>query len=145
MPELSKSFGFDLPDTFASNRKMLSDLFKSVLRTCISKPEAHLDHLFFAGRKGRQHLVCDLSKVRKCNRLCRIQYRAVLNEITEMRIFLFTDGRLERDGFLCDLQYFSHLGNRDLHPLCDLFTRRFTAEFLNKQPRRADELVDRLD
>src|SRR5688572_1653077 len=124
---------------------MLSHLFKGVLRARISKPKTHLDHLFFTWRQCRQHLVRYLPEVRERYRFRRVQYRAVLDEIAQVRIFLFTDRRFERDRLLCDLQDLSHLGNRDLHPLCDLFARRFAAEFLNKQPRRADQFVDRFD
>ncbi len=62
-----------------------------------------------------------------------------------MRIFLFADRRFERDRFLSNFQDLSHLRDRNVHPLCDLFARRFAAEFLNEQTRGADELVDRLD
>ena len=62
-----------------------------------------------------------------------------------MRIFLFADGRLQRDRLLRDLQHLPHLGHGDIHTLGDLFAGGLAAQLLHQLPRGADELVDGLD
>src|SRR5262249_2031901 len=62
-----------------------------------------------------------------------------------MRIFLFSEWSLERDRLLRDLEHLAHLGDRDVHALCDLFRGRFTPKLLHQLTRSADKLVDGLD
>ena len=62
-----------------------------------------------------------------------------------MRIFLFADGSLERDGFLRNLENLAHLRHGNVHALGNLFRSGFAAEFLHQLPLRADELIDGLD
>src|SRR5215203_2824955 len=145
MSQLSQGLRFDLPDTLAGDCEVLADLFERMLRSGIAQAETHLDHFLFTRRERRKDLVSNFTKVRESYRFRRIQYRFVFDKVPEMRIFLFTDRRLERDGFLRDLQNLSHFRNRNVHPLRDLFRRRLTAKLLHQQTRSADELVDRLD
>jgi hypothetical protein len=63
--QLTQSLRFDLPDAFASNGEVLSDLFKRVLGAGVPKTESHLDHFLFTRRKRRKNLVSDLSKIRE--------------------------------------------------------------------------------
>ena len=72
-------------------------------------------------------------------------HRAVFDEIAEVGIFFLTDGRLQRDRLLRDLEHLAHLRHRDVHALGDLLRRRLATEFLHKLPRGADQLVDGLD
>jgi hypothetical protein len=69
----------------------------------------------------------------------------VLDEIAEVRIFLFADGSFERDRLLRDFQNLAHLGDRNIHALGDFFGGRFAAELLHQLALRANQLVDRLD
>jgi hypothetical protein len=89
--QLSQSFRFDLADTLAGNGEVLPDLFQCVLRSGVAETKTHLDNLLLARRERRENFVRDLTKVRESNRLSRIQYRFVLDKISEMRIFLFAD------------------------------------------------------
>ncbi len=70
---------------------------------------------------------------------------AVFDEVSEVRVFLFSDGSLERDGLLCDLEDLADLRDGDVHALGDLFRGRFAAQLLHQLTRGADELVDGLD
>src|SRR5262245_11394121 len=142
MTELSQGLCLDLTDTLAGHGKMLADLFERVLGTGISESETHLDHLFFTRRQRSEHLVRDLTQVRECDRLRRIQDRLVLDKVTEVRIFFLADRRFKRDRLLSDLEDLSDLRNRDVHSLCYLFRRRFAAELLHQQTRGADQLID---
>ncbi len=56
----------------------------------------------------------------------------VLDEVAEVRIFLFADRRLERDRLLGDLEDLADLVERQLHLLGDLFRRRLAAELLDE-------------
>ena len=62
-----------------------------------------------------------------------------------MRVFLFADGRLERDRLLRDLEHLAHLGHGNIHAAGNLFARRLAAQLLDKLAAGADELVDGLD
>ena len=62
-----------------------------------------------------------------------------------MRVFLFSDGRLQRDRLLRDLHDLAHLGHGHVHPLGDLLGLRLAAELLHQRARGARELVDGLD
>src|SRR5665213_4330174 len=50
-PELPKRFGFDLPNAFACDVELLTDLFKRVLAFA-ADAEAEPDHLLLFGRQG---------------------------------------------------------------------------------------------
>ncbi len=69
----------------------------------------------------------------------------VLDEVAEVRVFLFADGRFQRDGLLRDLEHLAHLGHGNVHALGDLFAGGLAAQLLNQLTRSADELVDGLD
>src|SRR5215469_12728468 len=62
-----------------------------------------------------------------------------------MRIFLFSDGRLERNRLLRYLQNLAHLGHGNVHALGDLFAGRLAPQFLHQLAAGAHQLVDRLD
>ena len=70
---------------------------------------------------------------------------AVFDEVAEVRIFLFSDGGLEGDGLLRDLEDLADLRDRDVHAAGDLFGGGFATKLLHELTRGADELVDGLD
>ena len=71
MTQLSEGFGFDLTNAFARYREVLTDFFQSVFRAGISKPETHLDYLFFARRERCENFVSDRSQIRDRHRFRR--------------------------------------------------------------------------
>src|SRR5438874_10257629 len=144
MPQFAQRLGFDLPDALASHGERLAYFFQGVLRA-IFQAEAHLDDFFLARGQGAQHLRRLVFQIHVDDGLGGRDYAAVFDEVAQMRIFLFADGRLQRDGLLRDLQYLAHFGDRNIHPLGDLFRGRLAAELLHQLPRGADELVDGLD
>src|SRR5580704_17781612 len=103
MPQLAQRLGFDLPDAFASNSERLADFFQSVL-TAVFETEAHLDDFFLAWCQRAQHVRSLVFQVDVDHGLRWGNDRAVLDEVAQMRIFLFADWRFERDGLLCNLQ-----------------------------------------
>src|ERR1700739_860620 len=144
MPQLAQRLGFDLPNAFARDLEALSHLFQRVLRAVL-QPKAHLDNALFPRGKSPQNLRRVLLQIHADHGLARRNRLPVFNEVAQVRVFLFTDRRLQRNRLLRDLQYLAHLRYRNVHAPRDLFARRLTAQFLHQLPACADELVDRLD
>src|SRR5262245_49514079 len=128
--EFAERLGFDLADAFARDGEVLADLFERVLAAVRAQSEAHLDDLLLARRQRLQHLLRDFAEVDVDDGLGGVLDGLVLDEIAEVRIFLFSDGRFQRDRLLGDLEDFSDLRRRDVHLLGDLFRSRLAAELL---------------
>src|SRR2546425_7201063 len=84
MTEFAQRFCFNLPDAFASDRKMLANFFQRVLRAGRAQPETHLDYFFFARSKRSQNFIRDFAEIRSHHGVGRIQNRFIFNEITEV-------------------------------------------------------------
>src|SRR5688572_5927220 len=56
MTQFAQGLRFDLADTFAGDREVLADFFKSVLGA-VFETESHLDHAFFARGERIQNLL----------------------------------------------------------------------------------------
>src|SRR5947209_1946563 len=144
MPELPQRLRFDLADALAGDGEALTDLFERVL-AAVADAEAHLDNLLFARRERLEHRLGLLLQVQIDHRFGGRHDLAILDEIAQMRIFLFADRRLERDRLLRDLEDLADLRYRNVHPLGDFLRRRLATQLLNERARRANELVDRFD
>src|ERR1051325_3749505 len=142
--QLAQRLRFDLADAFARDREVLPHLLERVL-AAVADAEPHLDHLLLPRRQLLQHRLGLLLEVQVDDRLGGRDDVAVLDEVAKMRIFLFADRRLQRDGLLRDLQHLAHLRHRDVHPLGDLFRGRLAPQLLHQRARGANELVDGLD
>src|SRR5579884_3198668 len=144
MPQLAQRFGFDLADAFAGDGERLPDFFQSMLRS-VFKTKAHLDDFFFTRRECTQHLRGLVLEVHVDDGLSGRDHGAVLNEVAKVRVFFFTDGRLQRDWLLRDLEDLAHFGHRDIHALGNFLRSWLAPEFLHQLPRGANELVDGFD
>src|SRR5947209_2777747 len=144
MTQLAQRLCLYLADPLASDLEGLANFFERVLRT-VFQSEAHLDHALFPLGQAAQHGRGLLLEIDVDNCFRRRDDGAILDEVTEMRIFFLADRRLERDGLLRDLEDLADLRHRDVHALCDLFRAGFTPKLLVQLPRGADELVDGLD
>src|SRR5436305_15203286 len=102
MPQLPECLRLDLADAFAGHGKRLAYFLERVLRT-IFQPEPHLDDFFFARSERAQHLRSLVFQVDVDDRFGWRDNGAVFNEVAQMRIFLFPDWSLQRNGFLRDL------------------------------------------
>jgi hypothetical protein len=142
--QLAQRLGFDLADALAGDLEALADLFQRVL-AAVLEAEAHLDDALFSRGQCAQHLRRVLLQVDRDHRVGGRDRHAVFDEVAKVRVFLFADGRLQRDGLLRDLQHLAHLRDGDIHAPGDLFGRRFAAQLLHQLPAGADELVDGLD
>src|SRR5262245_53144942 len=144
MTQLAQRLRLDLAYAFAGHREVLAHFFERVL-AAVADAEAHLDDLLFARGQRLQHRFGLLLQVEVDHRFRRRHRGAVLDEVAEVRIFLFADRRLERDRLLRDLQDLADLRDRDVHAARDLFRGRLAAKLLHQRARRANQLVDRLD
>src|SRR5690242_17007773 len=144
MPQLPQGLRLDLPDALARDVERAADLLEGVLGA-VADAEAHLEDLLLAGRQGLQHPARLILEVRHQDRLDRREDLPVLDEVAQMRILLLADRSLERDGLLRDLHDLADLRDGHVHPLRDLLGVRLAAELLHERPRRARQLVDRLD
>ena len=88
MPQLSQRLGFDLPDAFSGYCERLAYFFERVL-AAVFQPKAHLDDLLLARCQRTQHLRGLVFEVDVDHGLGWRDYRAILDEVAQMRIFLF--------------------------------------------------------
>ena len=133
--QLAESLGFDLADALACDLEALADFFQGVLGA-VFETETHLDDALFARGERAENLRGVLLEVDADDGLGGRDGLTILNEIAEVRIFLFADGRFERDGLLRDFEDLADLGDRDVHAAGDLFARRLAAELLHQLTRR---------
>src|SRR5215470_3269902 len=144
MSELPQRLGFDLPDALPGHREVLADLFQRVL-AAVAEAEAQAQHLLLARRERVEHLVGLLAQRQADDRLDRRDDLLVLDEVAQVAVLFFADGCLQRDRLLGDLEDLADLVDRHVHLFGDLFGGGLAAELLHELPRRADQLVDRLD
>src|ERR1700682_1463990 len=144
MAQLAQRFRLDLTDALAGDRKRAAPFPKSVLGA-ILQAKAHLDYFFFARRQRLQQGRRLFLKTDADGGVRRRYGRFILDKFTQVRIFLFADGSLQRDGLLRNLPGLAHLVGRNAQALSDFFGIRFAAKLLHELPAGSERLVDRLD
>src|SRR5262249_10113886 len=142
--ELAQRLGFDLTDALARDLEVLTDLLEGVV-ALFADAETHPEDLLLARRQGLQDLTRLLGEVHVDDRLGRGDDALVLDAIPQVRVLFLTDGGLEADGLLGDLEDLADLVERELHLVRDLLGGRLAAVLLDEVAARANELVDRLD
>src|SRR5438552_2763924 len=143
MAQLAQRLGLDLADPLAGHPELPADLLQRP-GTAVIEPESQLQHLALARRERLQHVLQLLLQHGKRRRFGRREGVLVLDEVAKVAVFLFADGRLQRDGFLSNLDDFPHALDRQAHRRRDLFRGRLATQLLQQGARDADELVDRL-
>src|SRR5215469_17702139 len=144
MAELPQRLGLDLPDALAGHLEVLTHLLERVVGL-LADPEPHPEHLLLARRQGGQNLPGLLGQVHVDHRVRGRDQALVLDEVAQVGVLLLTDGGLEADGLLRDLEDLADLVQRELHLLRDLLRRGLAADLLDEVAAGADQLVDRLD
>src|SRR3954454_13375278 len=109
--ELAQRLRLDLADAFARHIERAANFFERVLGA-VADAEAHLEDLLLARRERAEDLVRLLFEIRDDHVIDRGDHAAILDEIAEMRIFLFTDRRFEGDRLLRDLHDLANFGDR---------------------------------
>src|SRR5438874_4088885 len=144
MAQLAERFRLDLADPFAGHIERTADFLERVLGA-VADAEAHLEHLLLARSERAKNLAGLLFEIRDDHMVDRGDHAAIFDEVPKMRVFLFADRRLERDGLLGDLHDLADLRHRHVHPIGDLFRLRLASELLNQRARSESELVYRFD
>src|SRR2546428_14043367 len=129
MAQLAQRLCLDLTDAFARHTETLADLLESSLMT-VDQAETQLQDTAFARHECGEE-VLDLAAQHDerggIRRSCRL---SVLDEVAEVRFLLFTDGRLQRDRILRDLDDLPHPLGGDAHLFGDLFLGGVTSKLL---------------
>src|SRR5437868_4523606 len=81
-------------------------------------------------------MTCSLSRSQRC---------VIFKEISQMTIFLLTNGSLQANRLLADLDDLAHLLGANLHLSGNLFGRRFAPQFLQETTADADQPVNCFD
>src|SRR5665811_1508997 len=103
MLQLPERLGLDLPDALAGDRELLANLFQRVVGVH-TDAEAHAQHALFARRQRSQHAGGSLAQVRLDGGVDRQDRFLVLDETTEMAVFLVADRRFQRQRLLGDFE-----------------------------------------
>ena len=131
----------NLADPFPSHCKIPANLLESV-RVAVIESEPHPDDLFLAIAQNLQDCCRGLLHVVADNDLSRRNNATVFDQITQVGILFFADGRIERNGCLRSLQNLPDLAWRESHAFGDLFGARLATELRYQLADRAHEPVD---
>src|ERR1700722_18893610 len=91
MTELAEGFGFYLADALAGDLEGLADLFEGVFGA-VFEAEAHLDDTLFARGERAKDLRGVLLEVDGDDGVGGADGHAIFDEVSEVRVFLFSDG-----------------------------------------------------
>ena len=119
MAEFAQGLGFDLPDTLSCDVEFLADLFESP-RSSVIETESESEHLLLPLSKCTQHLHQLLLEQCECGCVSRYRHVVILDEVAQMAVFLFADGRLKGNRLLGDLEDLAYSLYRDLLTLTSL-------------------------
>src|SRR3954469_11487397 len=140
MAQLGEGLGLDLADPLAGDAELAPDLLQGA-RVAVGQAEAQLDDLLLPLAQGVQHRVELLLEQDEAGRVDRDDRVGVLDEVAEVGVLLLTDGRLQGDRLLGDLEDLADLLGGELHLAADLLRGRLAAEVLEQLALDADELV----
>src|ERR1043165_7713485 len=95
--------GLDLTNPFPRHGKTLPDLLESV-SVAVLQSEPHLDDLFLAKAQSLQDRCRALLQVVVDNDLSRKRDGTIFDEVAEVGILVLTNGCIQRNGYLRNLQ-----------------------------------------
>ena len=144
MTQLTQRLRFDLTDTFAGNVELFTHFFQRVVGVHIDT-ETHTQDFRFTGGQASQNIVRCGTQALGGGRVKRQLEGGILDEITQMRIFIITDWCFHGDWLFGDLQYLTDLVFRHQHALGQLFRRRLATHLLQHLAGNTVELVDGLN
>ena len=122
----------------------MTDLFQRVVGVH-ADAEAHAQDAFLTRRQGGQDPRRGFAQIGLDGGVQRDDGVLVLDEVTQMAVFLIPDRGFEADRLLGDLQDLADLFERHAQLVGQFLGRRFATDLVQHLPRRADQLVDRLD
>src|SRR5215468_1600363 len=144
MAQFAQRLSFNLANALACDGKHLADFFEGALITVL-KPETHADDAFLARTERLQHGGHLLVEAQVHGCLGWRDYSLVFDEITQVRVLLFTDGSLEGYGCLSNLARLAHFFDGHVQPLGQLLRSGLAAKLLNELASALSKLVDDLD
>ena len=143
MTQLRKRLALDLANTLAGNAKFAPT--SSSVCWWPSSAEAQANNLALAFGQAIEHLRELLLQHREACRVGGHNSRVIFDEVAQLRVFLFTDRRLEGNRLLADFLDFTHALGGQAHFLANFFRRRVATELLEQLALNAHELVDGFD
>src|SRR5208282_1081741 len=130
MAQLSQGLGLDLTYALPGDGERLAHLlqrqFIAVLQT-----KTHLNDSFLARRKRLQHGGQMFLQVEMNGSIRRRNDALVLNKVTEVRLFIFSDRSFEGHGLLRDLLRFADRVDGKIHAPREFLGSRLPPEFLH--------------
>src|SRR6266702_1198639 len=144
MTQLAQRLRLYLPDPLARDVELFAHFLERVVGVHVDT-EPHAQDLRFTRGQLRKYRMSGFAQRLHRRLVDRGRHRLVLDEVTQMRVLIVTDGSLHRDRLLGDLQNLAHLVFGHLHPHRQLFRGGLTAHLLQHLARDAVQLVDRLD
>ena len=97
--ELTECFRLDLTDTLSCYIKLSSNLFKCTCSSVIHS-ETKTEDFLLSLCQCIQHFIQLLFQKCLCSCLCRNRYIIILDKVSKVAVFLFTDWCLKRNRFL---------------------------------------------
>ncbi|CNT65822.1 Uncharacterised protein [Salmonella enterica subsp. enterica serovar Bovismorbificans] len=107
--------------------------------------ETHTQHFRFTSGQASQNVVSGGTQALGSGRVQRQLEGGILDEITQMRIFIVADRRFHGDWLFGNLQHLTNFIFRHQHPFSQLFRRWLAAHLLQHLARNTVELVDGLN
>src|SRR3989338_8843767 len=135
---------FDLTHTFASNPEFFTHLLQR-MRNAILQTKSHFNNLSLSSGKILKHVHDILSNQLSIGGFTWRKRFRIFNEITQLTVFFRTNGSLERNDILRNLQNMTDLLNVHSHFSSQLFNQRLTPQFLNQTALRMSQFIDGLD
>src|SRR6266516_1942440 len=143
MAQLRQRLRLDLPDPLPHHPKLPTNLLQRP-RVAIRQPKPQLNNLLLPLTQRVQHGVELFLQQDETGGVHGHDRIRILDEIAQMRVFLFTDRGFQADRLLRDLQDLADFLGRELHLAADLLRGRLPPEILQQLPLDTDQLVDRL-
>src|SRR6185503_15791651 len=103
MTQLAQCLCFNLADALARYVEVLAHFFKRPLVTAVVESEPQTNYTLFTRAQRLQHVPRDLAQVRSYHTRRRALTRLVFDQVAQLRITIFTNRRLQRDGVLHQL------------------------------------------
>ena len=141
MAQLAQGLGLDLADAFAGDIELLAHFLQRA-GAAVLDTEAQLQHLFLPGRQRAEHIHQLLLEQGEAGSLGGLGGAFVGDEVAQMGVLLLTDGGLQRNRLLCDLQNLAYLIHGHAHFLGDFLGRGVMTQLLQQLTADADDLVD---
>src|SRR5713226_1934570 len=143
MAQFAQGLGLNLTDALAGDVELFAHFLQRAA-AAIVQAEAQLQHFALALGQAIQHIFHLLLEKLVAGGVGGSQRGMIFDEVAQVAVVLFANGRFEADRLLADFYDLAHFLRADLHLLGNLFRRRLAAQVLQQTTADADQAVDRL-